>query len=225
MNAINENLKLLRQASGMTQTAVADAISVSRQTVSSYESGRTQPDLETLKRLAEVYHADLLDVLYGGNRLQRRLKQIKFAAIILAVILLLGILIHSVLLCIENNLFAMTPGNAVTADQKLLIDIRLTLRHIAETASSVCTTVFSVGCIIMLYPIITVIHTVSFRKLFLFYLVMIAAMLACTVPFGVTDKVFGLSDYLFPLWIGLIVVLLFFLVIVSAKLIKRRRSK
>ena len=97
MPMINENLKQLRQISGMTQAAVADAISVTRQTVSSYESGRTQPDLETLKRLAEVYGAGLHDVLYGGNRFQRQLRRVKHIIIILTVIMLLGILTHSFL--------------------------------------------------------------------------------------------------------------------------------
>ena len=70
MPAINENLKLLRNINGMTQAEVAEIISATRQMVSSYESGRTQPDLETLKRIADAYQADIHDVLYGGNRLQ-----------------------------------------------------------------------------------------------------------------------------------------------------------
>ena len=82
MPAIHENLKLLRLARGMTQANVADAISVTRQTVSSYESGRTQPDLEALKQLAEVYGADIHDVLYGGNRLRLQLRQIQRIIII-----------------------------------------------------------------------------------------------------------------------------------------------
>ncbi len=220
MHAINENLKLLRQASGMTQAEVADAISVTRQTVSSYESGRTQPDLETLKRLAEVYRADLHDVLYGGNRLQRRLKQIKLVAIIFSVIMLSGTLIHSALLWTENTLFPVTGGNAA-ADFKALIDIHITLSHIAETAAGICTAIFSVGCIAMLYPAVTVIQAVTFRRLFLFFLAMVAAILACTVPFAVTDKVFSLPDYLLPMWSGAVALLLLFIVTVSAKLIKR----
>lgn len=203
----------------MTQAEVADAISVTRQTISSYETGRTKPDLETLKRLAEVYKADLTDVLYGGNRLQRRLKQIKLVAIILSAIMLLGFLIHSAMLLTLNNLFP--PG---TTDYNTIIDKRFPLLHIAVTAAGIGKAIFSVGGIIMLYPSIAVIHAVSFRKLFLFFLVQIIAMFACAVPFGMTDEIFGLADYLFPLWNGLVYVLLFFLVTLSAKLIKRRRS-
>ena len=87
----------------MTQEEVASIISVTRQTVSSYESGRTQPDLETLKRLAEIYQADLNDVLYGGNRLQRRLRRVRTAAIILLAMVMLGILTQSLLFLIINT--------------------------------------------------------------------------------------------------------------------------
>jgi len=59
MPAIYDNLHLLRQAKGMTQQQVAEAIAVTRQTVSGYEQGRTRPDLETLGRLARLFDADL----------------------------------------------------------------------------------------------------------------------------------------------------------------------
>ena len=67
MPAINENLKLLRQANGMTQAEVTESISITRQTVSSYESGRTQPDLETLKRLAEALLVIAVTVFSGNT--------------------------------------------------------------------------------------------------------------------------------------------------------------
>lgn len=225
MPAINENLKLLRQASGMTQAEVANAITVSRQTVSSYESGRTQPDLETLRRLAELYHADLHDVLYGGNRFQRRIKQVKLAVFILISILLIGILVHSALLLTANTFFPVTSGTTVSADNRPLIDMRLTLRQIAETAVGICTIIFSVGCIAMLFPTITVVHAIPFHKLVLFCAATVAVMFACAASFDIADKVFGLGDYLFPLWNSLIVISLCFVVISTSKIIKRRRSQ
>ena len=40
---------------------------LTRQAVSSHESGRTQPDLETLARYGEVYGVSLQEILYGGS--------------------------------------------------------------------------------------------------------------------------------------------------------------
>lgn len=45
MPSIHENLKQLRRARNLTQEDVADRLGFARQTISSYESGRTQPDV------------------------------------------------------------------------------------------------------------------------------------------------------------------------------------
>ena len=45
---ISQNLKDLRRLSGLTQEQVAEKVGLTRQAISSYESGRTQPDLDTL---------------------------------------------------------------------------------------------------------------------------------------------------------------------------------
>ena len=224
MPTINENLKSLRQASGMTQSEVADIISVARQTVSSYESGRTQPDLETLKRLADVYKVDLHDVLYGGNRLRRRLKLVSRAAIILAAILLLGILTHSVLYLTMNHFFKVTSGMPITAENSSFIETRFAIRIFADAISGICAGVFWIGGLVMLYPAITVVHIISMRRLLIFPMALIIALFAFTVPFAVMDKIFSF-DYILPILNSLIVILLFSLVMFLARFIKRRRAQ
>lgn len=62
---IGKNVARFRKELGMTQDELAEKLQVSRQTVSSWERERTQPDLETLKRLAEALHVTLEDVIYG----------------------------------------------------------------------------------------------------------------------------------------------------------------
>ena len=47
MTAIHSHLKQLRQDRGMTQETVAQRMGLTRQAVSSHESGRTRPDLDT----------------------------------------------------------------------------------------------------------------------------------------------------------------------------------
>ena len=58
-----EKLRRLRGEAQMTQAEVAEKLNVTRQTISSYESGRTQPDVEMLKHLAEIYGVSLEELL------------------------------------------------------------------------------------------------------------------------------------------------------------------
>ena len=50
------NLKKLRLENCLTQEEVSKANGITRFTYSNYESGKTQPDYETLKRLADYFH-------------------------------------------------------------------------------------------------------------------------------------------------------------------------
>lgn len=51
MQSLNQRITEARKALGMTQEQVAEAMNVSRQTVSHWEKGRIQPDEATAKRL------------------------------------------------------------------------------------------------------------------------------------------------------------------------------
>lgn len=50
------NLKKLRIEQQKTQKEVAQAINITQFTYSNYEIGKTQPDIETLKKLAKYFH-------------------------------------------------------------------------------------------------------------------------------------------------------------------------
>ena len=52
MNKVNTMIKLLRAEKGITQEQLAEQLHVTRQAVSSWETGKTQPDIETLPRIA-----------------------------------------------------------------------------------------------------------------------------------------------------------------------------
>ena len=60
MQTFGKQLAAARTARGMTQEALAQAVNVTRSTVSSWERDRTQPDLDTLRRLSEVLEFDFL---------------------------------------------------------------------------------------------------------------------------------------------------------------------
>lgn len=71
MNAVGKNLKQLRQREKLTQDALAERLHVTRQAVSSWETGKTQPDIETLTALAGALGADVRELIYGPERVER----------------------------------------------------------------------------------------------------------------------------------------------------------
>ena len=64
--SISKNIKRLRQQAGMTQEQMAEKLFVTRQTVSLWENGKTQPDIQTLEHISECFDVDLMTVLYGA---------------------------------------------------------------------------------------------------------------------------------------------------------------
>ena len=77
MNAFDNNLKQLRIQRNLKQEELAEKLHVTRQTVSGWETGRRQPDLDMLKKLAEVLDIDIQELIYGVKpgaypRFQRR---------------------------------------------------------------------------------------------------------------------------------------------------------
>ena len=60
-----ERIYSLRKERGLSQERLAEAVGVSRQTVSKWERGAAEPELEKLRALAEVFGVSL-DSLAGG---------------------------------------------------------------------------------------------------------------------------------------------------------------
>jgi len=56
---IGGKLKAARQKSGKTQEQVAEALGVSRQTVSNWENGRTYPDIVSVVKMSDLYDISL----------------------------------------------------------------------------------------------------------------------------------------------------------------------
>ena len=58
-----EKLYELRRASGMSQEELAEKLGVSRQAVSKWESGATQPELQKLIELSKLYSVSVDELL------------------------------------------------------------------------------------------------------------------------------------------------------------------
>ena len=67
MSTIGKNIKKKRNEKGITQDQLAEKLHVTRQTVSSWEMGRTEPDVDTLTRLAEALKVSVEDLIYDQS--------------------------------------------------------------------------------------------------------------------------------------------------------------
>ncbi len=68
MNKISKNIKKLRSEHGYTQDKLAEELHVTRQAISSWETGRTQPDSQMLISLSEVFSVPIEMLIYGEKR-------------------------------------------------------------------------------------------------------------------------------------------------------------
>lgn len=105
MRDIGKNIKGLRERRGMTQEALAEALFVTRQTVSNYETGKSRPDIDMLVRIAQVLETDVNQVLYGLPPEQDRQREVKRLAVgclsLVAIFLLMTLpapLLHEMLM-------------------------------------------------------------------------------------------------------------------------------
>ena len=64
MTEITINIRKYRKRKGLSQNNLAEQLNVTRQTVSSWENGKTYPDLDMIVRLSEVLGTDPNHLLY-----------------------------------------------------------------------------------------------------------------------------------------------------------------
>ncbi|MBQ4348091.1 MAG: DUF2157 domain-containing protein [Clostridia bacterium] len=68
MTKISKTIKRLRNEKGITQEELAEMLYVSRQSVSSWENDRTQPDIDMLEKLSELFAVSIEELIYGKKR-------------------------------------------------------------------------------------------------------------------------------------------------------------
>lgn len=110
---LKERLKQKRTEAGYTQKELAEILHVSRQTISSWEVGRTYPDLELLIAISDLYETPLDDLLKEDSRIVeditskvKRSERRKIINVILAILLIVvvGYGLNSSYQRYQNNL-------------------------------------------------------------------------------------------------------------------------
>ncbi len=65
------NLKYLREKKGLSQSELAKAVGMTQQAINKYENQSTEPDIDTLKKLA-AYFGTSIDFLVGNTDIERK---------------------------------------------------------------------------------------------------------------------------------------------------------
>lgn len=67
MSAIGEKIKTLRKQMKLTQKELAHKIGVTASTITKYEIGQLEPNLETLNRIADTFNISISDLIENDN--------------------------------------------------------------------------------------------------------------------------------------------------------------
>ena len=60
---LGEKIKLYRENKNMTQGEIADILGVKSSTISKYEAGTLEPNIESLKKLAELFEVSIDELI------------------------------------------------------------------------------------------------------------------------------------------------------------------
>lgn len=93
MRDIGKNIKSLRIERNMTQDELAQLLFVTRQTVSSYETGNSHPDVDMLLKIAEVFGVEVNAVIYGSQIDQKQRRRRWHTGILIGGTVALGVLL------------------------------------------------------------------------------------------------------------------------------------
>ena len=71
-----ENLKKVRAESKTSQAVLAEAIGVTQQSIKTYENHNVEPDIESLRRMAD-YFGTTIDYIVGQSELRYKVEDIQ----------------------------------------------------------------------------------------------------------------------------------------------------
>ena len=196
---INKNIKQCRLKSGLTQNQVAEKLFVTRQTVSSYESGRTQPDLETLIKLSEILNVSINQLLYGEREREGR-NRLNKAALIALICYLAALFVSGAVLCTINN-WLLVPGafeagmSQITPQYEAIVSQRMGMLSVHSAIAEIACGIFDMALLVMVVMDLLIKPKSTYKEKLLYLLFIVAGSLLVTVPWKLLDAFYSVMDY------------------------------
>lgn len=198
MAKVSENLRRFRQDSGLTQEQVAQGLNMTRQAVSGYESGRIQPDLETLQKLADIYGVELTEIIYGKKQSESKLfKAQKIIAVSTIIVVLVLIFAEAFILWYIDRFYQVQPGTVSPAEMETL-QMRWRMHDMRALAGKLSRSVFTFGSIIFFVLGFCHKEFIRLKTKLLWVGIMILATDLMVLPMMLTDPIFSVDYWFVP---------------------------
>ncbi len=230
MNQISKNIKECRLEAKLTQDQVAEKLHMTRQNISSYETGRTEPDVETIQKIADIFDVPVERLLYGDAILKKR-KKLNRSIVISAGLYLLGLAAVSLLLLMINTYLVhpyMKPGRSLSMsslpeEYRRIIEMRFKALDIQYVFSQLVSVLARMGGLVIVYFDITTKAAVSVAAKGKFLGTLALGMILAVVPFGLIDNFYGLNaNYLMAPITDLIVFVIYMLLDLLVVTLRKR---
>ena len=196
---LNERLRELRLCCGLTQEQVAQQLNVTRQTVSGYEAGRTEPGIDILRKMAEIYEVEIGDLVgcsesqhnISANLALERLKRLaKIAAAVFFALSLIG----WVLMCGTNLFIPFDVEN---------VALRIKMINASNLLMSSGAGLLQIFVIILCVLEIKDRLQVKVWTKLIWYGVILAGIYIISLPFHLLDSLYSYADYVMYPVLGL----------------------
>ncbi len=148
-NTVGSNIKRHRTKLNLTQQQLADILSVSRQTIASYEAGRTEPDIAAMEKLAEIFDItvdELIRKTGSANSVYSGYKSVFAVGIALNAIMF----IRNMLFYIRDRFFYVEPG-VITDEMRKPLAIRFTISEVINMLDRYFAAIFIIGIFFIIY--------------------------------------------------------------------------
>lgn len=193
--SIHNNLRQLRLNCKMTQEQVAKKLCITRQALSSYESGRTYPDIDMLLKLSDIYGTDLYGILYGKECLLKAIRQIKIISSIIFLLLTVLTLISSVFLWSINKFFPLAQG-FVSDEEMVILNSRLWLNNAWQISNNLIMVISFLAFALLFTLLIIKKIIIPIRTKLICCAIFSAAILFISIIFGLIDPIYAVTQYI-----------------------------
>lgn len=196
MASIGENIKVLRLSRGWTQEQLAQQLHMTRQAVGHYESGRTVPDVDTCRRLAEVFGVEL-EVLLEGEGEPVQLPKWLWGLVLGTAGL--PLLVRSVIMVVNQRLYPLYNAGALPEEQRpAIMDKHFALSDAANAVEAAGYLAFFAVLIVLVLWEVRQRQPLPWRRKLVLLGLVAAVTVVVTFPFSLLDPVFTATDYLLP---------------------------
>ncbi len=217
MTDIHKNLKQLRLLRNLTQEEIAQKIGLTRQAISSYESGRTQPGIDLLMKFAEIFEVTLEDILYGkrkedcekiANKELKRM-QVIFAIVVVGWILFRILEVALMVLADRAYLPAADVHTVVidSIEMKESIDLRFYYLDIAYSFESLAQQILWIGGFILLVLDLVAKKTISVKNKWIITGLLILVSFGIGIVGGMMSPI-QKANLMLPVYISIIIMIL-----------------